>query len=372
MITFSRFYTKGIKYHPFCDDFGPMNFASIAKFVYAIEQEIVRSKTNALVVTAEKGRRSLTNAAFLIGAYLVLKLDMEANDAAKCFDGFDPELFEQYRDATFASPEFRLHLVDCWKGLRRAHKKAWLASPSRHKPHLWGCIDEEEYNLYEDPLNGDLHEVVPGKFVAFSGPRDLQGRHYRDDDARGTRAFAPDYYVDIFLRLGVSTVVRLNEARYDAAAFAAAGLEHYDLYFDDCTAPPDDVVARFLRIADAAPGLVAVHCKAGLGRTGTLIALWLMRTHGFAAREAMGWLRIMRPGSVIGDQQRYLCEVERRRRDPQAQRGTPRTPPLPPRRADAADAAGLAADVAAGARLRAAARARESRSWLTLEPSAAL
>ena len=53
-----------------------------------------------------------------------------------------------------------------------------------------------------------------------------------------------------------------------------------------------------------------MHCHAGLGRTGTLIALWLMRTHKFEAREAMGWLRIMRPGSVIGEQQRYLCSVD--------------------------------------------------------------
>ena len=58
-----------------------------------------------------------------------------------------------------------------------------------------------------------------------------------------------------------------------------------------------------------AKGAVAVHCKAGLGRTGTLIALYLMTERGFSAREAMGWLRIMRPGSVIGEQQQFLCAV---------------------------------------------------------------
>jgi hypothetical protein len=69
--------------------------------------------------------------------------------------------------------------------------------------------------------------------------------------------------------------------------------------------------AVFFRIVDAAPGAVAVHCLAGLGRTGTLIALYMMRTHGFTARAAMGWLRLMRPGSVIGEQQDFLCTVQR-------------------------------------------------------------
>ena len=56
---------------------------------------------------------------------------------------------------------------------------------------------------------------------------------------------------------------------------------------------------------------------AGLGRTGTLIGAYLMKHHKFTAAEAIAWLRICRPGSVIGPQQNYLeeynfiCEEER-------------------------------------------------------------
>ncbi len=49
---------------------------------------------------------------------------------------------------------------------------------------------------------------------------------------------------------------------------------------------------------------------AGLGRTGTLIGAYLMKHYKFTAAEAIAWLRICRPGSVIGPQQNYLEEYD--------------------------------------------------------------
>jgi cell division cycle 14 len=88
----------------------------------------------------------------------------------------------------------------------------------------------------------------------------------------------------------MSAVILYNEARHAMEALTSQGFAHHSLEFPDCTYPPDAVVAAFLRIVDAASGAVAVHCHTGLRRTGTLIALYLMRSCGFRAREAMGWL----------------------------------------------------------------------------------
>ncbi len=158
-----------------------------------------------------------------------------------------------------------------------------------------------EYEHYDNPLNADLHEVVPGKLLAMRGPRDLPEGSLWEDVARADggfshREFSPAYCVEALAQFEVSVVVRLNAPYYDAGPLRAAGIAVADLFFEDCTPPPVDVVAKFLAIAEGVEGAVAVHCKAGLGRTGTLIGLYLMKHHGFSAREAMGWIRIVRPG----------------------------------------------------------------------------
>jgi cell division cycle 14 len=181
-------------------------------------------------------------------------------------------------------------------------------------------FDMEAYVHYSHPLNGDLHEIVPGRLVAFKGPRDLDGSPY-EDRAGGSRIFCPKYIASLLHDMDVPAVIRLNAAEYDRAAFLQTGLRHHDLYYEDCTAPSRELVAKFLRILDSEQGIIAIHCTSGRGRSGTLIALYLMLKHQFAAAQAVAWVRIMRPGSILGLQQHYL-----RRLDPFAIASTSRLP----------------------------------------------
>jgi len=70
------------------------------------------------------------------------------------------------------------------------------------------------------------------------------------------------------------------------------------------------MVKKFIRLAHemitVKDKAIAVHCKAGLGRTGCLIGAYLIYRHGFTANEIIAFMRFMRPGMVVGPQQHWL------------------------------------------------------------------
>ena len=113
-----------------------------------------------------------------------------------------------------------------------------------------------------------------------------------------------------FTRRNVGLVVRLNSELYSPSYFTALGINHLDMIFDDGTCPPLSMVKKFIKIAHEMINVqhrgIAVHCKAGLGRTGCLIGAYLIYRHGFTANEVIAFMRFMRPGMVVGPQQHWL------------------------------------------------------------------
>ena len=159
----------------------------------------------------------------------------------------------------------------------------------------------KEYEEYERVDNGDMNWIIPGKFLAFSSPSS------QPHDSEGYRTYTPEDYSPIFKKWNINLVVRLNKITYDKKQFEKNKIRHMDLYFIDGSTPSEEIIEAFLEASEKEKGAVAVHCKAGLGRTGTLIACYAMKHFKFPAAAFIGYIRICRPGSILGPQQKFLC-----------------------------------------------------------------
>lgn len=129
----------------------------------------------------------------------------------------------------------------------------------------------------------------------------------------------------IFLKLhDVAAVIRMEEQTISGAA-----LEMADLYepVPDFTAPRMDQIERMCYFIDQQIETwehpVVVTCQAGIGRTGTVLACYLVHV-GYTPENAIEFVRLQRPGSIQNQEQEDAVskyaehlkaqELERRRK----------------------------------------------------------
>jgi len=101
-------------------------------------------------------------------------------------------------------------------------------------------------------------------------------------------------------RAGIGAGVSLTEGPLDAKALAASGMEWVHLPVREFTPPAPAQIERFIEFTDrslADGRAVVVHCGAGLGRTGTMLACYLVR-RGEDAGAAIRRVREVRPFSI--------------------------------------------------------------------------
>ena len=151
--------------------------------------------------------------------------------------------------------------------------------------------------------------------------------YYTVDAGRLAGLPGPAYMEWDFARLrkmGYSVVVSLECDRLNTLEIEDAGFEHKKICVEDFTAPTVDQVDEFVAFVDskiAAGKKVLVHCYAGRGRTGTMLAAYLIHQGMSAdaavreirerASKAYGTLR----GVIEPDQEALLRRYDRRLND---------------------------------------------------------
>lgn len=112
---------------------------------------------------------------------------------------------------------------------------------------------------------------------------------------------------------GIGALVSLDEYGISPAIAAEHELQYLHIPIPDFHAPQPQQAAEFVEFVGKCRDegcSVAVHCRGGYGRTGTLIAAYLI-SKGMPAREAIELVRRRRPGSIeTAGQEQFLAQFE--------------------------------------------------------------
>ena len=117
-------------------------------------------------------------------------------------------------------------------------------------------------------------------------------------------------------RNGIDVLVSLTESPAPRRWVNEAGIMCVHVPVEDMAAPSErqfEIILETIRRANRSNMGAAVHCAAGRGRTGTVLAAYFV-SRGLAAADAIQKVRELRPGSIETTEQVFAVEAFERRR----------------------------------------------------------
>ena len=111
---------------------------------------------------------------------------------------------------------------------------------------------------------------------------------------------SPMHIDAMFLRQFVNGVISLNDAELDWSPLTLQGIKQYSVSVQDYKSPSVEQLGNIINFVESLGerSAVLVHCNAGMGRTGTVLASLLVWKYKLTANDAIKQVRALRKGSV--------------------------------------------------------------------------
>ncbi|EAY13945.1 Dual specificity protein phosphatase CDC14A, putative [Trichomonas vaginalis G3] len=289
---------------------GPPSLHQITEFIKVIKDKLTKINKQ-IHICVSLAAESRVNCMFLICAMILLERDFinsflgqqnnqqyvakwgkpkprkmpDYDDPISIFKDVYPPI-EEFEDAT-ASP-FTISLSDALNGFIKGAKLGWYSQTS---------FDSEVYNFYLQPENGFMTWIVPNRLLVLSAPGVADSPLLFD-------------MLPLFRKWHIYTVVSFTTELRGAEDLTRIGIEHLTLDTPQDSLPSISDVIKFCDLCDQGHP-VAICSLNGLGRGPMFGAAWLIRRFGFHPKEAIGWIRCVRQGSIYGVQQDFLMRIDR-------------------------------------------------------------
>jgi len=157
-----------------------------------------------------------------------------------------------------------------------------------------------------DDANHLLWWVIPGILAGM--PMPFVHPERRMNQGGNLNQYADD--LPVLHATGIRAVVSLLNLSTDESIYRCAGFSFICLPVPDGNAPTLSQASEFVRFVEAHRinnQAVAVHCEAGLGRTGTMLAIYLI-FKGTSATEAIHQIRAVEKCAVETERQIQFLE----------------------------------------------------------------